>query len=355
MLPTDDSTRDLLPPIAAAADDILGVEMPFVGSVAFTSDAPPPDGQPALHADDGPPQAAQEHWTHEDDSGGAFMKVPPSDTATSSANSIYSATLVLDPEGNQFVPVSIHQASLPKASAISDGVGASGSHNIEDGRGLHEVRGDDAGGVQNPGDSADGLTENDNAFSINVSQVAIVDQEASIIVRGYVGDVVAHLHIDQDLLMDQDVGIDFAIDGDGHFNITLDQDVRIDQDVEIDIDIFDVNDVLYIDIFLHDSIEVEQETTISIEVGDGPLGGTVEVNQDIEMEQDVDIDIDIEAELEERYIINVQIETLQQANVDQDAVIDVEQWNGATDIDVDATQIAIIDQQTIIDADFALV
>jgi hypothetical protein len=78
------------------------------------------------------------------------------------------------------------------------------------------------------------------------------------------------------------------------------------------------------------------------------------VNQDIEINQDVDIDIDIEDDLEERYIVKVLVETLQQADVDQNAVVDVQQWNGEIDMDVDATQTAIIDQQTIIQVDFAM-
>ena len=133
-------------------------------------------------------------------------------------------------------------------------------------------------------------------------------------VSGYVGEVVARVHIDQDLTMDQDVDISFLIDGDGHFALLLDQDMRIDQEVEIDIEIFDVDGVLYVDLFLRDSIEIEQDTTLDVRISDGSPGGTVEVNQDIELDQTVDIDIDVEDELEERYVVKVDVASLQEVD-----------------------------------------
>ena len=66
------------------------------------------------------------------------------------------------------------------------------------------------------------------------------------------GDVVARLHIDQDLMMDQDADVSFTIDGDGHFDVQLDQEMHIDQDLQIDLDMFDVDGVLYVDLFLHE-------------------------------------------------------------------------------------------------------
>ena len=196
--------------------------------------------------------------------------------------------------------------------------------------------------------------EVDDAHSINVTQIAIVDQEASVMVSGYVGEVVARLHIDQDLMMDQDVDISFLIDGDGHFALLLDQNMRIDQEVEIDLKIFDVNGVLYVDLFLRDSIEIEQDTTLDIRISDGSPGGTVEVNQDIELDQKVDIDIDIEDELEERYVVKVNVASLQEVDVEQDAAVDITNWNGEIDMDVNAVQTAVVEQHTIVQADFSL-
>ena len=196
--------------------------------------------------------------------------------------------------------------------------------------------------------------EVDDAHSINVTQIAIVDQEASVMVSGYVGEVVARLHIHQDLMMDQDVDISFLIDGDGHFALLLDQHMRIDQEVEIDLKIFDVDGVLYVDLFLRDSIEIEQDTTLDMRISDGSPGGTVEVNQDIELDQTVDIDIDIEDELEERYVVKVNVATLQEVDVEQDAAVDINNWNGEIDMDVNAVQTAVVEQHTIVQADFSL-
>ena len=49
------------------------------------------------------------------------------------------------------------------------------------------------------------------------------------------------------------------------------------------------------------------------------------------------------------------VEALQQADADQIAVVDVNDWNGEIDMDVDAAQTAVVDQQTIVQVDFALV
>ena len=199
------------------------------------------------------------------------------------------------------------------------------------------------------------MAEVDDDNNIDVKQTAVVDQGASIMVSGYVGEVVARLRIDQDLVMDQDVDVSFTIDGEGHFAVMLDQEMRIDQELDVDLEIFDVDGVLHVDVFLRDSVEVEQDTTIDMLISDGPPGGTVEVSQDIELDQDVDIDIDVEDELEERYVVKAYVEALQQADVDQIAVVDINHWNGEIDMDVDATQTAVVDQQTIVQVDFALV
>ena len=187
-----------------------------------------------------------------------------------------------------------------------------------------------------------------------MTQIAIVDQEASVMVSGYVGEVVARVHIDQDLTMDQDVDISFLIDGDGHFALLLDQDMRIGQEVEIDIEIFDVDGVLYVDLFLRDSIEIEQDTTLDVRISDGSPGGTVQVNQDIELDQTVDIDIDVEDELEERYVVKVDVASLQEVDARQEAAVDITNWNGEIDMDIDAVQTAVVEQHTIVQADFSL-
>ncbi len=261
----------------------------------------------------------------------------------------------------------------PKLPAIADRDPASALAHLQEGQeGQSDLASDDAhrpelesddahssesqsDDAHRPNDTEGALSEFDDVDSINVTQVAAVDQDASIIVNGYMGDVVARLHIDQDLMMDQDADVSFTIDGDGHFDVLLDQEMHIDQDLQIDLDMFDVDGVLYVDLFLHDSVEVEQDTSVDARISDGPPGGTVEVNQNIEMDQDVNIDVDIEDELEKRYLVNVDVVVRQEVDADQDAVVDIKDLNGEIDLDLDATQTAAVDQHTFVEADFALI
>jgi hypothetical protein len=196
--------------------------------------------------------------------------------------------------------------------------------------------------------------EFDDVHSIDVRQIAIVDQEASVKINGYVGEVVASLHIAQDLLIDQDETISFTIDGEGRFALLLDQSTHIDQEVEIDLEIFDIDGVLYVELFLHDSIKIEQDTALDMSLTDGQPGGTVEVNQDLELEQELDIDIDIEDELKERYDVDVTVETGQQVAVEQYAALAIKCYDGSLGLDVEAAQIAAVEQLSIIQADFNL-
>jgi hypothetical protein len=199
------------------------------------------------------------------------------------------------------------------------------------------------------------VNDTDHTHSITVAQNAEVDQDASIIINGYAGAVVARLHMDQDLLMDQDVDIDFTIDGDGHFSVLLDQDMCIEQDIDIDLHLFDADRVLYVDLFLTDRVLIEQDTTLQMQIGDGPPGGTVEVHQNLEIDQDVAIDIDVEDDLEERYLVKIDVDVEQDVNAGQDAIVDVTDRAGEIDMDVDAFQTASVDQDTSVRIDFVAV
>ena len=121
-------------------------------------------------------------------------------------------------------------------------------------------------------------------------------RDASFLINGYAGSVVARLHIYQDILMDQDADIDFAIDGDGHFSVLLDQDMSIEQDIDIDLHLFDAEGVLYVDLFpATDRVSIEQDTTpAKANQATALQAGSVEVHQNLEMDQDVDIDVDVE-------------------------------------------------------------
>jgi len=194
----------------------------------------------------------------------------------------------------------------------------------------------------------------DDGLNVDVRQAAVVEQDASIIVTGYVGEVVARLNIDQNLEMDQDTDISLAIDGGGNFSVAVDQDTYIDQEIRVDLDVFDVDGVLHVDLFLSDWVTVDQDTTIDINVGDGHCGGTVEVDQDIAVDQEVDIDIDIEDELQERYAVTIKVDVVQMADTDQYAGVDITEIDGHIGMDIDAVQTAVIEQETVVRADFAL-
>ncbi|CAN7718095.1 hypothetical protein [Mesorhizobium sp. LjNodule214] len=340
MYRVDPGTRHLPPAIVSDPDEIVGPEMALAGSFVDAPALAPPAAVSAT-------QPAGDLLEQDTD-----WEVSPM-TIKGPASSIVShgtQTLGGGAEWPHFMPESF---TPPKPPVLAHRDVASEPAHPEEGQdGRAGFESDDA---SRPHD-ADGVpSEIDDVDSINVTQVALVDQDASIIVNGYVGDVVTRLLVDQDLMMDQNADIGFTIDGDGHFIVLIDQDMRIDQDVQIDVDMFDVDGVLYVDILLRDTIEIEQDTAIDVRITDGPPGGTVDVNQSIVMDQDVDIDIDIEDELEERYVVDVDVLVSQTIDADQDAVVDIKDWNGEIDMDLDAIQAATVDQQTIVQADLVLI
>jgi hypothetical protein len=340
----DKGTRDLLPLLEADPSEMAGPAVEFSGRPAPSSDGPPPLPDPSqIHSSASPPL--------DKEADGNSTAVPIKGLPT-------AATHTEAPNGPigdvHVIPVPLAKTTSGDAPAAApDGapyIGWNHDEGSEDARSVNDgVR---SGEVDSPDDAADATSK---AHTILVTQIADVDQDARIIVEGYVGEVVARLHIDQDLLMDQDVEIAFSIDGNGNFSVLVDQDMRIDQQIDIDVDIRDEDGVLYLNVFLRDRIEVEQDTMIDMHAGEGPAGARVEVNQDIELDQDVDIDIDIEDDLEERYVIDVRIDVRQEVATDQDAIVAISDCNGEIDMDVEATQVATVDQETVIRADFALV
>jgi hypothetical protein len=348
MIPADKGTRDLLPLLKTDPQQDLWPETEFDGSPAPTGDGPPSAVPPATYA------AADLPPLDEDVEGKPEAIPAMSPASAASPAPQMPETSVAEAEGI-YIPVSLTVASSEPVSltTLRPGHAAGEAHQPsgQDGSPGRESDGADGIAVHEPSDPGEAF---DDAHTVKVTQRAEVEQDAKIIVEGYVGEVVARLHVDQHLMMDQDVDISFTIDGDGNFAVVLDQDMRIDQDIRVDVKIFDEGDVLYIDVFLLDSVEVEQDTTLDMRIGEGPPGGTVEVNQDLDLDQDVDIDIDIEDELEARYIVKVDVEILQEVDAEQNAVVDITDFNGEIDMDVDATQTAAIDQETIVRADFTL-
>ena len=355
MLPANNGTRDLLPLIQADAEEtILSEQEP--GGVPAAGDAPPLSAPPpATH-----PMADLAPLEHEDTDAyaSARIKAPPSSSAAFQVSTLARG----DADHSQIAaPNPTLDMAIPKPLMVSASRGAGASSTQDDAPVRHghddDSRSAGQGALKDPlsdDDSPGGTADmDDNVHRITVSQIAEVDQDASIIVHGYAGKVVARLHIDQDLLMDQEVDIDFKIDGDGRFSVLVDQDMRIDQNVDIDLKIFDVDGVLYVDLFLKDSVAVEQDTSLDLKIGDGPPGGSVAIDQTLEMDQDVDINIDIEDDLEERYLVKVDIDVRQDVDADQDAAVDITDHDGEIDMDVDAFQTAFVDQETTARIDFA--
>ncbi|WP_147707754.1 hypothetical protein [Microvirga massiliensis] len=362
MHPADKGTRDLLPFIQDDPGEIVTAETVPDGSPALANavSIPVKPSVAGLTADPG---------LVENDGHSGSASVPIKAPAFASTLSQTPDPVIGDSEHIEVSAPSLTlNLKIPKPPAVAHrgGSGNSDHQYDEDGQDGHDGGnghgGEDSGAASKPseateytpGDAGAASEEDDHTHSIGVTQVAEVDQDASIIVQGYVGEVCARLHIDQDVTMDQDVDISFAIDGDGHFDVLLDQDTRISQDVDIDIRILDVDDVLHVDVFLRDSVEVEQDTTLGLSITDGPPGGNVAISQDIELDQNVDIDIDIEDELEEHYGITVAVNILQEADTDQDAVVDIVDHDGEIDMDIEAIQTAFVDQETLVRIDFAL-
>jgi hypothetical protein len=345
MFPTDKGSRYLLPLIETDRQEILGLETELSASPVDVDEFPaisPTMHQPA----DLPPV--------EDGADGEQATMPIKGPALPLAASRGLEALGGEAEGLHHIPMSLaHELFAAKLPTIPLSEVGDISDRHQAARGGQPEAGAHDRGVPSS-DVSDGSCASGVGHSIRVIQIAEVDQQASIIIDGYVGEVVARLHIDQDLMMDQDVDISFTIDGDGHFAVLLDQDMRIDQETGIDVEIYDDDGILYVDVFLHDSIEVEQDTAIDLRISDGPPGGTVEVNQDIVLDQDVSIDIDIEDELEERYVIRLDVDVLQDVDAAQAAIADITDRNGEIDMDVEAMQTATVDQEIMVRADFAL-
>ncbi|PWK76330.1 hypothetical protein [Aminobacter sp. AP02] len=347
MVPFDRGTRDLLPLFDAGPREIIGAVSEAGGGPAHADKFPSSSATSNVHRPADPPAATN-------DGGGAHGTMPVKGSSLPAA-----ASHGLDASGKEAGGLHLITISLPRdlhppklAGPLHSEPGRIDAHH-EATQGDKPAPGTDVDDAANPELGEQGSASEDG-HSIRVTQFAEVDQDASIIVEGYVGEVVARLHIDQDLMMDQDVDISFTIDGEGRFAILVDQDMRIDQDTQIDVDFHDDKGVLYVDVFLHDSITVEQETAVDMLISDGGAGGTVDVQQDIELDQDVNIDIDIEDELEERYVITLDVEVVQDVDAAQDADVDITDRNGEIEMDVDAIQTASVDQEIIVRADFAL-
>jgi hypothetical protein len=341
----DRGARDLLLPIEGNEEEVFAQAFTSAGNAGPASEAAFPGTSPAtpLGADAWPAQepfvvgemiAVKGPVTQSD-----TLRAPQAPVGE--ATTLHSFSLSLAPTSLALKP---NEGTRGAESDGSRDGGATG----QSGRDGH------ASTTEGRADPLDADNDVDHGHDVSVLQTAIAEQDAQIIVNGYPGEVVVRLDVEQGLVQDQDVDIALAIDEGGHFAILVDQDMRIDQETEVDLEIFDEDGVLYIDLVLRDSIEIEQDTSIGFQLGEGLHGGTVEVDQNIDLEQNIDIDIDIEDELEERYVIKVEIGVVQEVAVAQQATVDIAISNDDIDVAVDAVQTATVDQQTIALVDFAI-
>lgn len=190
---------------------------------------------------------------------------------------------------------------------------------------------------------------------IHVVQTAFVDQDADVLINGWIGESKVRLFVENDADMYQDVDIELDRDGNGRMLLRLNQSMIIDQETEIDLDIYENNGVLYVDLYLKNNVDLEQDTELDLMM-DGWRGRSyVFVNNDLDVRQHTDIDVDIDDDLEEKFAIKVAIGVKQSIDVDQDADIDLSHSHNGLGVDVDATQVALIDQDTTLKIDFSVV
>jgi hypothetical protein len=190
---------------------------------------------------------------------------------------------------------------------------------------------------------------------IHIVQTAFVDQDADVLLNGWMGESKIRVFMDNDADMAQDADIRLDIDDNNRMFLRLDQSMTIDQNTEIDLDIYEVEGVLYVDLYLRNEVDIVQDTELDLMMDGWDGKSQFYVNNHLEVRQDVDVDVDIDDELEEKFAIKVAIGVKQAIDADQDADVDVNYADGGFGIDVDAVQTATIDQDTTLRIDFSVV
>ena len=190
---------------------------------------------------------------------------------------------------------------------------------------------------------------------LHIVQTAFVDQDAEVLLNGWIGDSKIRVFMENDADIDQDVDIDLDYDSSGRMFLRLNQFMTIDQETEIDLDIYEVKGVLYVDLHLRNEVDVEQDTELDLMMGGWNGGSLVYANNDLDVRQHTDVDIDIDDDLEEQFKIKVAVGIKQAIHTDQDADIDLTYSNGAFGVDLDAIQTATIEQDTTLKIDFSVI
>jgi len=204
------------------------------------------------------------------------------------------------------------------------------------------------GALETPVEAPDG-------DDIHIVQTALVDQDADVLLNGWMGDSKIRIFMDNDADMDQDVDIDLDHDGNGGMFLRLDQWMTIDQETEIDLDIYEVMGILYVDLWLKNEVDLEQDTELDLMMGGWNGESRILADNHLAVRQHTDVDVDIDDDLEAQFDIKVAVGIKQAIRANQDADIDLSYTNGSLGVDVDATQTALIDQDTTLKIDFSVI
>jgi hypothetical protein len=190
---------------------------------------------------------------------------------------------------------------------------------------------------------------------IHIVQTAFVDQDADVLLNGWMGESKIRVFMDNDADMVQDADVRLDIDDNNRMFLRLDQSMMIDQNTEIDLDIYEVEGILYVNLYLRNEVDIVQDTELDLMMDGWNGKSQFFVTNDLDVRQNVDVDVDIDDELEEKFAIKVAVGVKQAIDVDQDADIDVSYADGGFGVDVDAIQTATIDQDTTLRIDFSVV
>jgi hypothetical protein len=386
MLPPDRGTRNLLPLLIEKQDEIVqaaedGGEVRQISDTWLsTSPSANPSIEPAvphvgrIHQDTGSsPQgsaapAAQNPAAHASSSsvdlnrsdaiGGdhSAMKVDDSGSGTFSSHASPSGV----PYGTGPIPNGV--SPQPTVGGLTDEDREHPGHALEERGADTPMSNPAAAGIppetvtpfETPAAAGISIAVPDSD-DIHIVQTAFVDQDAEVLLNGWMGESKIRVFMDNDADMAQDANIELDIDGNNRMFLRLDQSMTIDQDTEIDLDIYEVEGVLYVDLHLRNEVDIAQDTELDLMMDGWNGKSQFLVNNDLEVRQHVDVDVDIEDELEEKFAIKVAIGMKQAIDADQDADINVSYADGGFGVDVDAVQTATIDQDTTLRIDFSVV
>lgn len=391
MLPPDRGTRSLLPLLTEKQDGIVQAADEDAGEVRPISDpglSPSHSSNPAIDPALARVEPVHEGFSPSPATGASSSAQNPAAHASSSLADANSAgltagdgrmTIEVD-EGVSWSGLSPASGSPPGAPHAAGAIPSSAAPRLPDSPTIADDRQDPVHAPEDsvadtlppdlmPGSAAPPATgipseapapagvpiAVPDSDDIHIVQTAFVDQDADVLLNGWMGESKIRVFMDNDADMAQDADIRLDIDDNNRMFLRLDQSMTIDQNTEIDLDIYEVEGVLYVDLYLKNEVDIVQDTELDLMMDGWDGRSQFYVNNHLDVRQDVDVDVDIDDELEEKFAIKVAIGVKQAIDADQDADVDVNYADGGFGIDVDAVQTATIDQDTTLRIDFSVV